>query len=530
MSRKRTAQKAPTARKKFVEGAPHSALLFILGGIVVVLMAMFIFSNTNGDISVGGDDVWTITHSEPFSWNYFRLANRGYVVPFYSFIFDMNGQSTQNTHLFYFCLLVSSGLLFYFLLQKWLGAAPAAIGTIFYLGYIGKYETVTWMAAGGYLICANVLFLFVWIAISGRLGPWTKGGLIAGINWLAALFYELLIVVAPLYPLFYWLYSRLRRRPVALGAMAATCLPLVMFLGHVTVMYLSTPKDAPLPWQRGSTRAAMGLNAAAARVLPTLESGFSSGMGRQHFALLAYEIEGFRKYVPGNTYATLAALVGCAGVGVLLWLGPLGRPDNAVVIPLSIAGGYLALFSPLIGFTTISGFVPSRLLTLVGVGLALLIAVAASLAIASRMPIVRFGVPAVLLAVGVIEAAAMNSILYEHQTSWAYDSHIRNQLLATGIKPQIGDTIFISLPQHPLDGYWKVGFSHFENGLIQALLTADYGLLHEHEAVTPLFYEHEIRQYQVPPVKPVGQSGHKLFCFAVTDNDFRLIRTDCQPY
>jgi hypothetical protein len=507
---------------------------FTVGVLTVILLALFIFSNTNGDITVQGDDVWMITHSAHFSWNYLQEArNRGYLTPFYMFVFDINGQSTQRTHLFFFWLLALSGLLFYVVLHKILGVVPAVVGAIFYLGYVGKFETVTWMAAGAYLVCANVLFLSVWIALSGRIGPWAKGGLIAVINWLAVLLYEILMVAAPLYPLLYWLHHRLRRRRMAPGAFAATFLPLLMFLGHVSVIYLTTPKNTALLWQRGSDRSSFGqLGVMEVQLWNTLKRGFSAGFGPYHLLLLTHEIVGFWRYVPRNTYTALAALGVCAGAALLLWVAPVVRFEKAVIVPLVIAGVYLALLSPLIGFTTNPGFMPSRLVTLVGVGLALLTATAVSVALASRFRVLRYGIPAMMLAVGGMEAAAMNSILYEHQTAWAYDSRIRAQLLASGIKPRMGDTIFISLPRHPLDDYWKAGvgagFSQFEDYHIQTILAMDYGLLlGDHAIQPPLVYQDEVRRKGVPPVKPVGRPGHQLFCFTISDNDFRLTRTDC---
>jgi len=544
MSGARNARKPPRSKKPSVKRewsppipalpratwVPSAVTQLIAGGVTVILAALFIFSNTNGNITVQGDDVWIVTHRFLFGWNYFKFApGRGYLMPFYSFLLRMVGESTQRMHLFFFFLLASSGMLLYIVLRKLLGAAPAVIGAIFYLAYIGKYETVTWLAAGAYLVCANVLFLSVWIAISDRLNPWAKGAWIAAINWLAVLLYELLIVAAPLYPLIYWLHHRLRRRPMSRRGFAATFLPMLMFLIHVVIMYLATEEGKALPWQRGSTRSSMTLAAAIAQVWPTFKRGLSAGMGSDHFSLLIHEIGSFWKYVPRDTYEILMTLGACAGVAFLLWCARARRVDKSIVLPLTIAAVYLAVFSPLIGFTTNDGFVPSRLLTLVGVGLALLVAAAVSVALAVRSPMLRYGIPATLLVVSGLEAAAMNCILYEYQTAWGYDSHILSQLLASGIKPTMGDTIFISLPENPLERLWRVGFSQFEGGHIEAVLTMDFGMLsRKRQAIEPaLLYQEEIRRRGAPPVKPVGRLGHELFCFSVSESDYQLTRTDC---
>jgi hypothetical protein len=506
---------------------PSSKTRFLVGAATVLLLALFVFSNTNGDLTVAGDDRWMISHQLRFSWNFYKLIDRGFLMPFYTLLYDVSGRNTQHVHLFFFTLMISSALLLYAVLHKSLGAAPGALGAIFYQGYCGTHEVVDWIAAGGYTICLNILFLSAWIALSNRLGPWTKGALIAGLNWLGALFYEVLIVAAPLYPLLYWLHHRLRRKPMDRSAFAATFLPLLTFLFNIVFLYFSTAKDAPLPWQRGSTRAGMGLATALARLWPTFTGGVSAGFGQAHYVLLQHEAGNFFGAAPVPLYAILAALGICAGIVFLLWTSPRVLCDRSIVTPLLIAGVYLALFSPLVGFTTNPGFVPSRLLTLVDVGLALLVAAAVAWAIAQRSPILRYAIPTAMLALGATEAAAMNSILYEQQTSWTYDAHIRSQLLASGIQPHSGDSIFISLPSRPSDSRWKIGFSQFEGGHIEWILTADFGLLVEHAPDTALHYLHEIRTPGTPPAKPAPSPGHELFCFTVSDRDYRLARTAC---
>src|SRR5580700_5375869 len=103
MSRSRTRKKSPPSKKPPVPVAaaapapkrpprprwvPSAATQLIVGAISVVLTALFIFSNTNGDITIQGDDVWIITRQWHFSWNYPALApGRAYLMAFYSFIF-----------------------------------------------------------------------------------------------------------------------------------------------------------------------------------------------------------------------------------------------------------------------------------------------------------------------------------------------------------------------------------------------------------------------------------------------------------
>lgn len=501
---------------------------WIAGGLTILVLALFIFSSTNGDITVQGDDVLFMTHAARNNWNYFHEARwRAFLTPFYSLIYHLNGENTQRTHLFDFALLVISALLLYVVLTKILGAAPAIVAAIFYLAYSGKHETVTWMSAAAYLIAASVLFLSVWIAISDRLGPWTKAALITFINFFNVLFCEILIVVAPLYPLFYWLNCRLRRRPVERRALAATFLPLAMFLFHVTVIYVTTPKNKILLWQRESSRDSMSqVGFLESQLRAAFKSAISGAFGTSHLSLVQQGIDTFQRYVPHHQAMTLELVGLCIGVLFLLWVSPVIPLEKTVLIPVAITGIYFALFSALVGFAANPRFIPSRLLTLPGIGLALLAGVAVSCGLAWKVPLVRYVIPAIVLAVTVIEAATMNSILYEHQTSWNYDDHIRTQLLASGIHPQQGDTIFISLPDPPQTSFWRTGFSQFEGGHIQTVLQMDFKVPSWFD-YKPLTYVPSVRRKGIAPVDvPKAKQGQQLFCLSLSD-DLVLTQIDC---
>ncbi len=86
--------------------------------VTLVVFWLFLFASTDGNITVQGDDIFLIAHSVRFSTAYFnQLAGRGYLTPFYSFVFDLTGQSTQLTHWVFFVLLLVSGLLFHAVLR-----------------------------------------------------------------------------------------------------------------------------------------------------------------------------------------------------------------------------------------------------------------------------------------------------------------------------------------------------------------------------------------------------------------------------
>jgi hypothetical protein len=495
--------------------------------LTVVAFGLFILSSTDGNITVQGDDVFFISHAHRFSTNYLQeLPGRGYLTPFYSSVYDLARGSTQWTHLIFFTIFLLSGLLFYSVLQKFLGTGAALIGSMLYLAYIGKHETVTWISAGAYLVVLTLFFVSVAIALAPRPGPWGKAVLIALLNWVGVHLCEILIVTAPLYPFLRWLHSRLNGRRISFGDLAPTFLPLLVFGAHVGLIYFSTPRGSPPLWFRGPN-ASLELQTLAASLWNAFKIGLTASVGHEHYSLLSHGVKGFWRHVPISWWvlATLAAAL----VGVILVVlserrGPSAGAGRGVVVPALVAGTYLTLFSPLVGFLQNSLFMPSRLLSLSGVGVSLITGVAASCAF--RKAWIGRLVPGALLVLAAVEGFAMNSILYEHQTSWAYDSSIRAQLHASGIRPQLGDTIFISLPEHPLRPYWRTGFSQFEGGHAVILLVMDYKLLlgnFSEPIEKRLIYRSEIRAKGSQSVRVPEVGPHRTFCFLVRDGDYKLI-------
>src|SRR5258708_30845593 len=78
--------------------------------ICLAFFSLFIFSSTNGDLGILGDDIFFITHGYNFQGSYFnKIAGRSYLTPFYSFVYDHVGQSTQKMHVVFFVLFILSG-------------------------------------------------------------------------------------------------------------------------------------------------------------------------------------------------------------------------------------------------------------------------------------------------------------------------------------------------------------------------------------------------------------------------------------
>jgi hypothetical protein len=501
---------------------------FVAGAATLICSALFMFSSTDGNITVQGDDVWFISHMYVGDQTYFgRVASRGYLTRFYSFLFDLCGASTQWTHVVWFVALAISALMLYAIPGKLLGAAPALLASLLYLGYLSKYEILTWLSAGAYGLAALAGLLSVWIAISSRLGPWTKSILITIVNWLVVHLCEILFTAAPLYPLAVWLHNRLRGQRTTMRALAPTFLPLAMFLCHALLIYLNTPRSHHPLWYRPQPES-MGM---AASLWNGFKLSLDAAVGHRHWRLLIHGLAAFYYFVPIGAWTACTGILALAGGLFVVSSAAVVRPRKELAVPMAVAGLYLFVISPLIGFSTNTVYMPPRLLTLAGFGLSLFAGLIAAYALASGSRIVRWAISAIMLTTVCLDMVAMNSLLYEHQTAWAYDSRIQTQLLATRIQPRFGDTIFLSLPQHPLRPLWKTGFSQFESGYPARLLLAlQYGLI-AGKFPAPidqrLVYEREIRGSDEPIRRVVAAPGKRAFCFAVSDGDFQLTPLSC---
>ena len=498
-----------------------------LGIAAVVGFFVFVFSNTNGDISLRGDDVLFMAHGYPFRWDYFAaVAGRAYLTPFYSLVYDICGQSSHLTHLFWFALFAASAVLLFLVLRRFTGVCAAALAAMFYVGYAGKWEIITWISAGAYILISAVLFLAIWIATREHVPLWKRAVAITVLLWAGTLLCEVLIVLAPLYPLLEWTQRKLRRLPIRWGELAFTLLPSAMFAAHVSIIASHTPPGQQAIWFRGEQSHSLGPLFDAAWKM--LLSGVSQGFGAQHWTFVSTEVTRFWKLIPVAAWGW-AGLVLAAVALLVLWGQRKRSEDHHVALwLLGATSAYLAVISPVLGFTTNQGTVPSRLLTLSGIGLATLVGVVAAAALRLR-PWLALPVLAILGYFTFLEGSVMHNLLYQQQTSWAVDQKLRSQFLASGIRPQPGDGIFVSLP---FDNRWGTLWSQGGPQAFQqnagVLVVHDFGMMNGSYPMPieqRLYYWGWIRGPRERRV-PVPLPAKHPFCFWA-DEQYRLTPAKC---
>ncbi|MBM3814827.1 MAG: hypothetical protein FJW20_24645 [Acidimicrobiia bacterium] len=446
-----------------------------LAALVILCFSAFLFSRTTGDLQVWGDDIFFIDHPGTVGSQYpAAMAARGFLPLFYHTVYELMGRDTHLTHLFYIFLLIASGLLFYLVMSRFLDSRGSLIAALLYLAYSGKYETITWISAGAYLIIAIVLLSSVLIAVQWDHRPWPAALAIAAINWLAVHLYEVLIVVAPLYPALVWVHYRWNRQRLPPSRLLASCMPLGMFLVHWTLLYSFASDDGPI-WMRNQA-----MKSDPASMLPGMINAFQLGIhasfGSDHLMRMKWVLWDFL-FMAGSWWM-LASFLITAMVFYLFWRRTKEerlKPPARVKWLLFAGAAYLVLFSPVVAFTTVENVMFSRLLTLPGMGLAALAGLVVT-ATANRMA--GWFASAALLLVITLEGVALNTYLWVDQSNWRYDSHVLSQLRQMRLKLEEGDAVLLSHPPfHPAWGYTRKGTTILENIAFQYQLLVDNGLL-----------------------------------------------------
>ena len=445
----------------------------------LLAVALFLFSVTNANFLVHGDDMFILDHFHHYhpEWSYLRnMGERQFLTLGYVTVLRVLGDNIHRMRDLFLGWHVLNSWLCFLVLQRIFSARPALAGSLVYLVYTGPLETLTWLAAGGYLPVMTVFFICVWIAFSDW-NPWSKGIVIAVLAWLSMHLYEVLLIAAPLYPALEALRRRRNREPVLRRDFLATFLPLGVMCLHWSLMYAGSRIYGYRPyWMRNPD-----MKTDPVSLLKHMsfvgQLAFSTCCGSIHWDWLEGQIKGmlwrgFPK--PGYWIWLAVALTGLLVAWIWGDTRPARKPPFALLTSI-----YLILVTPLIGFTLIVVNVPSRLLVLCGVGLALLAAL-----IVARWPNPLVALIVLVAAAG--EGLAMQSDFIQEQTAQLVDADLRAQLAGFKLHPRPGDQFFFSLMAPPERyQFWRAASPQFYSSDVVNLLLLQYGMVRLDEIPIP---------------------------------------------
>jgi hypothetical protein len=437
------------------------------GLAIILAFALLTFAGIGFNLGVEGDDIFYLS---PFlrQWQIDRdlgiastVALRQTLVNTYILIYEALGQSQQAVHAAFSALWATSGILCYTVLRRSFSKFAATASALLFLVYSGKYEVLGWASAGLHILvlCLLLLMIMVIQAPSMRFG--IKMMIVSGLYWISLLYYEILLPLAPLPFLWWFLVRRKSALSWADGAFAA--LPLVATAAH---LYVLSTAAKPI-WERSGE---ISIHHISQSIPGTLIKTLDAAFGYRHLSLLddswssaLYLIRNGIDLTPAITFVAFACIAICLVFGFSEM--EVKKTRSAPWVFFSF---WLIIMAPVVTSPLVMGmpFAPSRLTYLPSLGAAIIVAVAVDRYRGLLMK-------SLLMAWILIEVVALQSILYQYASTTLFDDRLRNKIKQFDITFSPGDHIIVRTAHNPfIYNVWLTVPSKMDNGG-QSLLLID---------------------------------------------------------
>lgn len=379
----------------------------------------------------------------------FLQSDRGFLHWAYHAMYSATGNNFDPLVRFFCCLFAASSMYMYYMLTRFTSKPAALAGSLLYLCLASKYWAITIYNAELYIpivVCAMV-FLHV---MTSRLPRIAQCAIITPIYWLTLHFYEILIVLVPVF-FCAWLGPSFRRRKLpSLSDLVCALVPALVTLFHVSL--LATSK-LPL-WERQSHTSLTRLPHHLWKVfILSLDKNF----GAVHWHRISiFPVNFFRFDLPAHHLLWIPLIAVFVSSTVALWIvwskhcetktDDEVKNQNEKTLNLAVfaAGMYVALFASLVFAGEYNGEIPSRLLLLPGLGFGLSVATGLQLLRKhwSFRPLFT-----VALAWCMIEALTFANIVQQLISAYQVDREITEKIVALkSFNLNERQKVFISLP------------------------------------------------------------------------------------
>ena len=474
--------------------------------LLILLFGWLIFYNSRGEFPIQGDCVVALEPAYSLETRLTRsvlgsLGARAYLPTSQNILYHWFDDSYAKVEILYMLLCLVSATIWYAVLRHLFHATAALLGALFFLGYAGKYETLTWFAAGMYVV-VMLLCVLIFGVTRLQIAPSLRLLLICSLLWLSLIWYEVLIMILPVFPVIYLGQCLLEQRRPRAKDWSLAFVPALPVLIHVLIL---AGAKSPI-WNRAKPDASYYSLPLQEKVVLGFKNALNQSFGQPHFDQLAHGVDAFfRHVVPANPNILSLFVVAVLGfTGIILFGGsqaPARRPPSQHLY--GIAGLYLALFAGTITFV-LGPFAPSRMTFLPSFGLSLVLAYLAHWALVgsrgrewrgwvSALRWLSVGAIAVL---GVAECMTLSSIVKQAETARAFDQAITDQIYQ--IQPSIpkGSEVFVTMtvPFDSRNGFWRDVPSSYHYGMAFAPLWYQY-----RSGINQITYANAVRSPQDPP-------------------------------
>jgi hypothetical protein len=474
--------------------------------LLILMFAWLIYYNSRGEFPIQGDCVVALEPAYSLEVGLTRsvlgsLRARAYLPTSQNILYHWFGDSYAKVEVLFMLLFLLSAVVWYAVLRHLFHRSAALLGSLFFLGYAGKYETLTWFAAGMYVV-VMLLCVLIFGVTRLQITPALQLLLICSILWLSLICYEVLIMILPVFPIIFLGRCLLEKRPPGARDWSLAFVPAVPVLIHLLI--LAGAKN-PL-WTRAKLDVSYYSLPLQEKVVLGFRNALNQSFGQPHFDQVAHGVASFfRHVVPANPNILSLFIVAVLGLTAILLFGgskaPAQRPPSHHVY--GIAGLYLALFAGTITFI-LGPFTPSRMTFLPSFGLSLLLAYLTHQALRGSMTSGRRGgVPPLgwiaagaVAAICVAECLTLSSIIKQAESARAFDQVITDQIRE--IQPSIpqGSEVFVAMtvPLNSRNGFWRDVASSYQYGNAFAPLWYVY-----QSGINQITYSHAVRSPEDPP-------------------------------
>lgn len=458
---------------------------------LIILVLGFVFYGTNFRYGIRPDCVVALDPAFSTLTNgatvFSALQGRRVLPVSQNNLYHLLGESYQASIAVYASLFGLAAIVLYLGIRKLFTPASSLLAVLFFVSYSGKYETLTWFAAGMYQYVILLATLVLFTLFSRSIKPISASIICGLLIWLSLPVYELLIMLLPIFSIIYIGGALAERRVPKWQEWFASIIPIVPALVHVVILAF-----APNPlWNRSSVDGAYHSLPFYHKLMMGWVNSLSQTFGPEHWEALKHGVWSFVKFVAPLHGVMLFFLIVIAGV---VFLYPFvfasrrvdvasGTLSKQTKVLFFIVGLYITLFSGTI--TSVLGpVVPSRMTYLPSLGFALVLAflldwsATTSLNRSHRFAIriLRSGIPIAVAVLILCEAVTFASIVKQAEESRVFDDKITEQIQT--MFPTLPDdaevVVCMPIAERSKAGFWWQEPSYYECGIAYSTLWSAY--------------------------------------------------------
>jgi len=404
---------------------------------------------------VGGDEVFLTTplgkgwDESPWTIGYIKAVQGRYFLAHYlRKVFQFFGGDLSFALLFFQGFFLGAVTLLFLTLKRYFSQSASIFGSLAFLTYVGKYEILNRYEGAFYHFVIFILALCVYLFTSEKIKFKYRMIIISLLLWLSLHFYEVLLSIAPFFPLFVVLEAIFKKEKVSKSNLLWSTLPLLLCFVHIGILAAT---ENPI-WTRNGA-AGFSFFEKTRFLLKVFSLSLSSLFGPRSYI---WNFSGLDSFLRIELVSRpLIGFLVLAGAIYLYRVFSQKKLDTSSASSrhksLAVWGLVMFIVTPMISLPIVESFVPSRFTYVASFMLAFPLA---------------YGVdffkkwhglsPGCLVLVFILfQAMALSGI--NAQLDWAgrLDEKVGQAVRAVPLDLKDGDAVFVSIPYDPKEKHYQ---------------------------------------------------------------------------